>query len=143
MRRYISIISYSLFMFIVFFSGWFDKPVLNIDKSVYVIAISSIYILYIIISYIINYSYISFSNDGEAFVFKFISLRPFDDKKKSIVLNKSLYKGAKIQSSFFNLKKDLLVFTQAKKGVVSYPPISISALNSKQVEMLKKALQIS
>lgn len=142
-RRYISFISYSVLLIFVFFSGWFDKPVLKIDKSVYVIVFSLIYLVYIAVSFIINYSFVSFGDNNDAYVFKFVSLRPFDSKKKSIVIKKELFAGAQYNKSFFGLKQDLILFAKTKNGIVAYPSISISALDTKQIMALKKALQVS
>lgn len=141
-RRYITILAYAMIMIIIFFSGWFKEPLLGIEKAIYVIVITVIYVFYIIIAYITNHSFFSFSNDGENLVFKYVSLRPFDDKRKSIILKKDLYKGAKIRIGFFNLKKELVVYAQTQNGTVAYPPISISALSAQHIMVLKNTLQI-
>jgi hypothetical protein len=139
-RRYLSFIFYTLGLIFLFFSDWFEKPVLGIEKPKYVIAISILYILYIGFIYIINNNFFSFCDENDTYVFKFVSLRPFDSEKKSIVLQKDYFRGIKIQESFFNFKKELIVFAETRNGVVSYPPVSISALSKSHILILKKLL---
>lgn len=139
-RRYLSFIIYALGLIFLFFSGWFERPVLGIEKSKYVIVISLLYILYLVVSYILNYTFFSFNDEGDTYTLRFVSLRPFDSEKKSIVLQKNYFRGIKIEESFFNFKKELIVFADTKNGVVSYPPISISALSKSHVLILKKLL---
>jgi len=139
-RRYLSFIVYSVAMILLFFTEWFKRPVLGIDKSLFVISISVIYILYSIVTYILNYNFFSFSNDNDSYIFKFVSLRPFDSEKKTIILRKNSFRGIKIKESFFKLRKEIILFTETKNGVVSYPSISISALSKKNILLLKKIL---
>jgi len=139
-RRYLSFISYTVGLILLFFSGWFEKPVLGIDKTIYVLSISILYILYIVITFITNYNFFSFKDEEDEFVFKFVSLRPFDNKKKSIIIKKKNFRGAEIKKALFNLKIELVLFVETKRGKVSYPPISISALESKYIKVLMDSL---
>ena len=88
-----------------------------------------------------NYNYIFFTDDSGKFTFKFVSLRPFDNKKKLIEIHKKDFDNSSFKKSFFNLKTDLTLYANTANGVVSYPSISLSALSKEQIQILKKTLQ--
>ena len=140
MRRYISLVLYIIFMGLLILSGMFNKPVFGISKNSLVIIISVVYIIYVVYVYIRNYNFFKYNDEGEKLVFRFISLRPFDDKKKSIEILKKKFTGYKIQKSLLNLKEDLILSVKTKNGIANYPPISITALTNKYKNILKGSL---
>ena len=73
-------------------------------------------------------------------MFRFVSMRPLDNNKKAIQINKADFAGFKFEKSFFGYKENLILSLKTKKGVANYPPISISALSQKHKAMLKQAL---
>lgn len=140
MRRYLSLIVYVIFIGLVILSGMFNKPVFDISKNFYVIIASVIYIIYLAYVYIKNYNFFKYNDEGKKIVFKFISLRPFDNKKKLIEILKKDFTGYKIQKSLLNLKVDLILSVKTKNRVANYPPISITALTNKYKNILKNSL---
>ncbi|MBI9055617.1 MAG: hypothetical protein JEY96_17475 [Bacteroidales bacterium] len=140
MRRYIAFISCAVSMGIIFFSGWFDKPVLGYNKIIYVILISAVYLSYVIYAYLMNFNFFSYNDEGDEFIFRFVSLRPFDNTKKSIVIKKGNFRGFEIRKSLFGLKQELILFVETNKGKIPYPAISISAVESKYIKILKMSL---
>ena len=69
-----------------------------------------------------------------------MSLRPFDNKKQAIEIQKKDYNGYEIRKSFFNLKEDLILSVKTKKSIANYPPISITALSLKHKNLLISSL---
>ena len=138
--RYLSLITYLIFMGLLILSGMFNKSVFGISKNSLVIIISVVYIIYVVCVYIRNYNFFKYNDEGEKLVFRFISLRPFDNKKKSIEILKKDFSGYKIQKSVLNFKVDLILSIKTKKGVANYPPISITALTNKYKNILKSSL---
>ena len=118
--RYLSFLAYAISIGFLTLSGLFNKPVLGIDKNSFIIAFSVIYIIYVVYVYIRNYNFFKYNDEGGKLVFRFISLRPFDNKKRSIEIVKEKFTGYKIQKSFFNFKVDLILSVKSKKGVVNY-----------------------
>ena len=138
--RYLSFLSYAIFIGFLTLSGLFNKPVLGIGKNSLIILFSVIYIIYVVYVYIRNYNFFKYNDEGGKLVFRFISLRPFDNKKRSIEIVKKKFTGYKIRNSFLNIKVDLLLSVKTRNGVANYPPISITALTNKEKEYLKTSL---
>ena len=139
-RKYLILLGYFTLIGIIFFSGLFDQPVLNLSKGTYVIAFTVLYSIYLIYTYIMNFNFFSFSDDGDKLVFKYVSMRPFDSEKKAIKINKTEFGGYEFEKSFFDLKEELILKIKTNKGLANYPPISISSLSVKQKKLLKAAL---
>jgi hypothetical protein len=127
-------------MGLILLVGIIEKPFLGKDKSFYVILICAIYLLYILITYTLDYNFFSYNDKGNKLIFHFVSLRPFDNKKRAIEIYKKDFEGYKINKSFFNLKEDLILTVKTKRGVANYPPISITALSLKHKNLLKNSL---
>ena len=138
--RYLIFLVYVIFMGFLILSGLFNEPVFGISKNALIIIFSVIYIIYIVYVYIRNYNFFKYIDEGGKLVFRFISLRPFDNKKNSIEILKKDFRGYKIQESVLNFKVDLILSVKTKKGVVNYPPISITALTNKYKSILKSSL---
>ena len=139
-RRYLSLLAYLAVIVVLVTSGLFEKPVLGISKTVYIISATSVYILYIVYAYFMNYNFFSFNDEGDKLVFRFVSLRPFDNEKRAIEIPKRDFIGFKIEKSFFNLKRDLIITIRTNKGIAKYPSISISALSEEQMNLLSHSL---
>lgn len=140
-KRYIAILLYLVIMGFLLISDSFKKTILGYEKSLFVIVLTILYILYVVYTYIVNYNFFSYNDDGNKLIIRFVSLRPFDNKKRLIEVNKNDFAGYKIKSSLFNLKQDLVVKIRTKKGIANYPPISISALSHKHKIMFESSLK--
>ncbi|MDA3955065.1 MAG: hypothetical protein PF485_15585 [Bacteroidales bacterium] len=139
-RRYLIIIAYFISIIILLVSDLVKNQIFGIDKSSYVVAITILYVMYILFVYTLNYNFFSYNDDGSKLIFRFVSLRAFDNKKRAIEINKKDFAGYKIKISFFNLRQDLVVKIKTKKGIANYPPISLTALSLKHKKMLKNSL---
>jgi hypothetical protein len=135
-RRYILLLIYVTAMSVVIFSGLFDKKLI-IGLA---ILITTIYVVYNVFTYQLNYSYFSYNDDKEKIMFRFASLRPFDNRKQAIDIRKRDFKGFTIKKSFMNFREDLVLKVSTKKGLANYPPISLTALSTKHKNMLVNSL---
>ena len=88
-------------------------------------------------------SYFSLDTDSNIIIIKYFHIRPkfFKPKPKLVKIPKSTYVKYKIEKSFYGLRSSLFLFQKTKQGVVKYPPIYISSLNTEELEKLKLALQ--
>ncbi|MFC2151409.1 hypothetical protein ACFLSE_02695 [Bacteroidota bacterium] len=139
-RRFLAILIYLTLMVLLAFSDVFRNTIIGLNKSVYIILVTLLYILYIVFAYVVNYNYFIYNDEGDKLVFRFVSLRPFDNKKQAIEIHKKDFKGYKFQKSFINFKEDLILMIKTKKGFANYPPISVSALSIKHKNMLIQSL---
>ncbi len=139
-RRYLVLLVFLILMGLMLLVGIIEEPFLGKSESFYVFMICTLYIIYIIISYMRDYKFFLYNDEGEKLIFRFVSLRPFDNKKRAIEIHKKDFKGYKITKSFFNLKEDLILIVKTKNGVANYAPISITALSLKHKNLLKNSL---
>ncbi len=136
MRRYIVLLFFTTIIGLLVFTRLLNNPVWVIDKTTAILITIVAYLIYIIITCIINYQYIFYSDEGAKIILKFVSLRPFDNKRNAIEISKGNYYGYKIHKSFLNLKEEIIFLVQTPNGVAKYPPVSIVALTPKQKKLL-------
>ncbi len=135
-RRYLSLLAFLIIMALLVLVNIIKKPFLGMDKSFYVLLTCTTYVLYVVFTYFRSYNFFSFNDEGEKLVFRFISLRPFDNEKRAIEISKKEFGGFDIHRSFLSFKQELILKLKTKKGVANYPSISITALSRKHKNML-------
>lgn len=140
MRRYLTLLAYIILIVVFLVSGLFRKTVLGYDKEVYAMFISVVYLLYVVFTFMVNYNFFSYNDEGEKLIFRFVSLRPFDNKKRAIEIKKENIMGYKIEKSFLSMGKKLILIAKTNKGIANYPPISITALSRSHIRMLENSL---
>ena len=84
MRRYIILVLFTIIIGLLVFTRLLDKPVWGIDKTTAILIVVIAYLIYVMITYTKNYQYILYSDEGDKIMFKFVSLRPFDNKRNVI-----------------------------------------------------------
>ena len=140
-RQFAVLLVYATIIAIIVFTALFELLLPSINKTYVAIVVSFAYLLFLIYNYIIDFNFISFSDEGDKFVFHFVSTRPLNKKRKAIEISKYKFDGYKIDRSFFGKKKEIVIFMKTQNGVAKYPPINISALNKSQIYLLTKSLK--
>lgn len=135
MRRYIVLLFFTTIIGLLIFTRLLDN-VWGISKTIALLITIIAYLIYVLITYVINYQYIFYSDEGSKIILKYVSLRPFDNKRNAIEISKENFYGYKIQKSFLNLKEEIIFLIQTPNGIAKYPPISIAALTAKQKKIL-------
>jgi len=130
------------FLIILFLTTrWFSKPVLGIDRSVFVLISAGLYIFIMLFSYLLNLNYIYFKDDGDLIIIRYFPMRPLGRRKKAIQIPKISLAGFEIKKSLFGIKKSLILHQKTKKGNAKYPPIGITALTKKESEVIAARLK--
>lgn len=140
---YLSTISLTILIPIIFLAEFFDTPVLGINREFYIIDIALLYILLHLYRHWLNLNFIEVVTEDSKLIFRYYSLRIFSAKHKSIEIPLSDFIGFEIATSFKGLKKSLILFQKMKGKKAKYPPISISALTKEQVVELEAFLKSS
>ncbi len=139
-RMFIAII-FTILIIVVLVSGWFDKQLLGLEKGRIALIVLGVYVLINIYKYLLDLNYIFYSDDTDKIVIRYYPLRPFSTRKrKSIEIPKQLFVRFRIKSMFFGQKKKLILYQAIKNTVAKYPPISISSLNSEELQKLTDSL---
>ena len=110
-----------------------------IELAIYIV-FSVLFLIFYWFQYMMQYTYLYFSDNSKNLVFKFYSMRLFYGKPKTISISKANFLKYELEMSFFNKKESLLLYQKTDKGVAKYPPISLTLLSKKQKTELKRAL---
>jgi len=121
-------------------SGLFEKDILGIPKYRWVIIVTLIYLVMIVTSRLRLLNYFYFSDEGDKILIRYYPVHPLVQKKKAVQIPKIGLAGYEIKSSFVGLKKVLILRQSVKGKVANYPPIGITALNRKEIDLLRKNL---
>lgn len=127
---------------IVFFlaANRFNKPFLGLERSHLILVTACLYLIIIIFIFFLDLNYFYFSDDTDRIIFRYYPIRPIGRKRRSVEIPKIALANYKIKSSFFNLKRTLILYQKVKKNVAKYPPIRITSLSKAEREMLENQL---
>jgi hypothetical protein len=120
---------------------WFNKPVLGLERKDLILITAGLYLLIIIILYLQDLNYIYFNDDGDQIIIRYYPMRPFARKKRAVQIPKISLAGFDIKKSLFGFRKSLVLQQKTKKGIATYPGIGITALNSREIELMVAELK--
>jgi hypothetical protein len=89
---------------------------------------------------ILNYQFISYSDEGDYIVFRYFTSGIVGGKKNSVEINKTTFSGYKVETRFFGLIQSIILFQKIQQGIAKYPPIYISALSAEERAKIIKSL---
>jgi len=126
------ILSYATKHFKLTLFGWSD--------TVWTIIFVSIWTFILLLPTILNYQYISYSDDDEFIVFRYFKSGIFSGRKNSVEIEKKTFAGYKTEKQLMGLSLSITLYQNLEKGVAKYPPIYISALNKEQRTIIFNSL---
>jgi hypothetical protein len=139
--RYIIAIIFLPLIIVLTTTDLVEKTFLGLNKYHWAMVLAAIYILQNVYEYIKDFKYILLSDEEEGkLILRYVSLRPFNNKKYSVEINKNDLHSYKIKRHHFNIKQELIIYVNTPQGVAKYPPISISGLNEEEFNKMKKML---
>jgi hypothetical protein len=109
-----------------------DFPLLGMSDTLWIVILVGIYIILAFYPMVLNYQYISYSDEGDFIVFRYFTAGIVGGKKNSVEISKLSFAGYKKESGFLGLVQRIILFQQLAEGVAKYPPIYISILNHKE-----------
>ena len=130
------------FIVITFVAKLIKYPLLGMSETSWTLILVAVYAFFVFLPMILNYQFVSYSDDEEKIVFRYFTAGMVGGKKNSVEINKRSFTGYKIETKLFGLKQSIILFQQFKEGVAEYPPIFISALNRGQKAKLFKSLNL-
>ena len=143
MMMYVMAISLTVIIPLICLSDYFNDPVFGISRELYVIIICAGYVLYNLYRFFLNLNFIYFNDQFEKFIFKYYSLRPFMQKRRSIEIVKGTLVKFEIKKGLAGQKKSLILYQKINNKIAKYPSISISAINNEEYKNLLSALNAS
>jgi hypothetical protein len=115
-------------------------PILGLDDSIWTLILVAIYILIALLPMILNYQFVSYSDEGNDIILRYFSAGIVGGKKNTVQINKVTLAGFKIESKYFGLNRSIILFQKLSQGVAKFPPIFISALSKEQQDQLFHSL---
>ena len=98
------------------------------------------YAILVLIPYIRNAHYLSFSDDHDHFAFRYYAMS--NRIPKAAEISKSVFRGYRFQKEWMGLRENLIISIETPQGIAEYPPISTSFLSAKQRRMLEEELRL-
>ena len=117
-------------------------PLLGFNESFWTVILVGIWLVLALMPIILNYQFISYSDDGEYIVFRYFSAGIVGGRKNSVEINKTTFSGYKIKTSFLGVIQSLVLFQKVQGGVATYPPVYISALSKEEKAKVIKSLNL-
>jgi hypothetical protein len=117
-------------------------PLLGMSDVVWTVILTAIWVLLALMPMILNYQYISYSDDGDYIIFRYFNAGIVGGKKNSVEINKQSFAGYKNETRFFGLIESITLFQKFQEGVAKYPPIYISALTREEKAKVIKSLNL-
>lgn len=138
LRKFVIAMICMLIIIFALMTEWFnfwDQSDIHI-----VIIIASLYTLYYIWDYIMDYHYFYFSDNENKLVFRFYTLRFLQKVNKAIEIPKSSFAGYEIIFKAGRLKSFLVVRQRSERKDLKYPGINISLLSKSEKNKLINSL---
>lgn len=117
-----------------------EFPVMGLSDTAWTIILIAVYLIIFFIPMMLNYQFVSYSDDDDNIVLKYFNAGMGGGRKNSIQIYKSAFAGYKMESRLFGLDKSLTMFQKVGQGIAKYPPVHISALSKDQKSKLLRAL---
>jgi hypothetical protein len=117
-------------------------PLLGMDDTAWTVILSAIWVILAFMPMVLNYQYISYSDDGDYIIFRYFTAGLVGGKKNSVEINKTSFAGYKTENRFFGMIQSIILFQKFQEGIAKYPPVYISALSRKEKEKIFKSLNL-
>ena len=122
--------------------GMIKFPLLSMDDTFWTVILSTIWLILAFMPMVLNYQFISYSDEGDYIVFRYFTAGIVGGKKNSVEINKTSFMGYKTETRFFGLIQSIILFQKIQKEIAKYPPVYISALTREEKAKVFKSLNL-
>jgi hypothetical protein len=127
---------------LTYFAEIIKFPLLGISDTIWTIIMVSLWLIYALYPMVLNYQYVSYSDEGNTIVFRYFMAGIVGGRKNSIEINKTSFAGYKTKSKYFGMMKSVILFQQLREGVAEYPPVYISNLTGTEKAKVLNSLYL-
>jgi hypothetical protein len=138
--RRASIIIFLAYLVIAYAAGIIKFPLLGMSRLAWTMMVLLIFLFVILLPVVLNYQYISYSDEGDNIIFRYYSTGFIPGNKNSVEINKRTFSGFTLEKKFFGLMQSITLYQRLKGRVAKYPPIYISALKREEKAKILKSL---
>lgn len=136
----LSIIVFLTLLILIYAVRIIKFPLLGMSQFAWTLLILIIFLLIIFIPVVLDYQYISYSDEGEEIIFRYYSTGIIPGNKNSVEINKRTFSGFTLEKKLFGLSQSIILYQRLKEGVAKYPAIYISALKREEKARILKSL---
>ena len=120
----------------------FKLTLLGMSDTFWTIIFAAIWLFVAFIPMFLNYQYVSYSDEGNAIIFRYFTSGIVGGKKNSVEIDKRTFAGYKTKKKLFGLIRSITLYQHFKEGIAKYPPIYISALNKEERSKVFRSLNL-
>ena len=91
-------------------------PLLGISDTIWTIIFVGIWVILAFMPIVLNYQFVSYSDDGDYIVFRYFTSGIVGGKKNSVEINKTTFSGYKVETSFFWTYPEHCPFPEVPSG---------------------------
>jgi len=144
LRIKIFIVTVLLLIYVVltYIAEVIEFPILGFSETIWTSGFIGIWLIFALYPIVLNYQYISFSDEGDSIVFRYFIAGIFGGRKNSIEIKKVSFAGYKTETRYFGLVKSVILYQRLREGVAAYPPIYISNLSKKEKDRILNSLYL-
>jgi hypothetical protein len=117
-------------------------PLLGMGDTPWTVILIAIWVILAFMPMVLNYQYISFSDDGDFIVFRYFTSGIVGGKKNSVEINKISFAGYKTETRFFGMIQCIILYQKFQEGIAKYPPVYITALSREEKEKVFRSLNV-
>src|SRR5665811_1365960 len=104
-------------------------PLLGMGDTPWTVILIAIWVSLAFMPMVLNYQYISYTDDGDFIIFRYFTAGIVGGKKNSVEINKISFAGYKTETRFLGMVHNIILYQKFQEGIATYPPIYISALS--------------
>jgi hypothetical protein len=117
-------------------------PLLGMNDTVWTLILVIIWVVLTFMPMILNYQYVSFSDDSDKIIFRYFTSGFISGKKNSVEIDKRSFSGYSVKSSFFGFIQSIILYQKFAEGEAKYPPIYLSALSQEERAKVIRSLKV-
>jgi hypothetical protein len=117
-------------------------PLLGMGDTPLTVILIAIWVSLAFMPMVLNYQYISYTDDGDFIIFRYFTAGIVGGKKNSVEINKISFAGYKTETRFFGMVHNIILYQKFQEGIARYPPIYISALSRIEKDKIFKSLKL-
>jgi hypothetical protein len=141
LSTFISTIIFILAIILLLFIPFSKDLIRGVSNNLLAVFMGSAYVIHAFYQSFRNYNYIYFNDESDKIVMRYFSPNLFTSKKNSIEIPKKEFAGYTIQSFMLGYRERIILTRKTSRGIASYPPVSITALNTDEKHNLLIVLE--
>ncbi len=87
-----------------------------------------------------RFCYVYYNNEGPKVVLRFSPLQPLTYGNYSIEFYKKDFVKYEVESSYFGIRKSLIIYIRTPQGVAKFQPVSLATLTPKEISEILSSL---